>query len=304
VNDKLVLKATAGTGFKAPGFQQLYLSFTNPSAGYTVLGASVFEQEVARMRAAGEIRELYPVANLVGDLKAERSLSFNGGFMLTPWPALTVEVNAFHNTIRNMIFEELVGMKQNGSQLYSYRNIEQAFTRGLETNVRWRLMDGLELSAGHQLLYAKDQGVVDEIKTGQKTVRTAEGRSRPAKPADYFNLSNRSRHMANVKLFYEYRPLGISASVRATYRGKYGIGDRNYPNNFIDPYDLYAESYFLFYATVEKRFFDRRLGVQLICDNLSDYNNGLIPNLPGRQFITALSWRFECSPPSTVHRPQ
>ena len=256
------------------------------------------------MQAAGEIRELYPVADLVGNLKAERSLSFNGGFMLTPWPAITLEVNAFHNAIRNMIFEELVGMKENVSQLYSYRNIEEAYTRGLETNVRWKLADGLELSGGHQLLYAKDQGVVDEIKAGQKTVRTAGGRSRAARPADYFNLSNRSRHMANLKLFYEYRPLGLSASVRATYRGKYGIGDRNYPNNFIDPYDLYAESYFLIYATVEKRFFDKRLGVQLICDNVGDYSNSLIPNLPGRQFITALSWRFEKGTQSTAHSPQ
>jgi len=244
------------------------------------------------------------VASLVGDLKAERSLSFNGGFMLTPWPVVTLEVNAFHNTIRNMIFEELVGMKENGSQLYSYRNIEQAFTSGLETNIRWRLTEALELSAGHQLLYAKDQGVVDQIEAGQKTVRTAEGRSRTATPSDYFNLSSRSRHMANIKLFYEYRPLGIGASVRATYRGKYGIGDRNYPNNFIDPYDLYTESYVLLYATVEKHFLDRRLGVQLICDNAGDYSNSLIPNLPGRQFIAALSWRFEKDRQSPDHRPQ
>jgi outer membrane receptor for ferrienterochelin and colicins len=293
VSDKLVLKATAGTGFKAPGFQQLYLSFTNPSAGYTVLGAAVFDQEVARMQGAGEIRDLYPVAALVGDLKAERSVSFNGGFMLIPSAAVTLEVNAFHNTIRNMIFEELVGVKENGSQLFSYRNIDQAFTRGIETNVRWRLTGELEISAGHQLLYAKDQGVVDDIRAGRKTVRTAEGRSHTAEPGDYFNLSNRSRHMANVKVFYEYRALGLNASVRATYRGKYGIGDRNYPNNFIDPYDLYAEGYLLFHASVEKRLFQRRMGVQLICDNIGDYGNPLIPNLPGRQFITALSWRFE-----------
>ena len=99
--------------------------------------------------------------------------------------------------------------------------------------------------------------------------------------------------MANIKIFYEYKPFALSVSLRANYRGKYGIGDRNYPNNFIDPYDLYAKGYALLNASLEKRIIQKRLGIQLICDNLTDYSNNLIPNLPGRQFILSLSWRFE-----------
>ena len=293
VNDVLTLKGSAGTGFKAPSFQQLYLSFTNPTAGYTILGAAVFEEEIARMQEAGEIAGMFPLANEIGGLEAENSASFNAGFMLTPSPSFTLEANAFHNNIRNMIFEELVGMKQNGSQVFSYRNIEEAFTKGWETNMHWELLDGLEFSAGYQLLFAKDKGVIEEIEAGNMEVRTPEGRSREAKPSDYFNLSNRSRHMANVKLFYEHQPLSISASLRANYRGRYGLGDRNYPNNFIDPYDLYVEGYTLVNATVEKQLFQKKLSVQLICDNLTNYSNHLIPNLPGRQFLVSLSWRFK-----------
>ncbi len=292
VNDMLTLKGTAGTGFKAPSFQQLYLSFTNPTAGYTILGAAVFEEEVARMQAAGEIAAIYPISAQIGDLEAERSASFNAGFMFTPTPSLTVEVNAFHNNIRNMIFEELVGMKQNGSQVFSYRNIEEAFTRGLETNLHWEVLDGLEFSIGHQLLFAKDKGVIDEIEAGNKEVRTREGRGRVAETSDYFNLSNRSRHMANIKLFYEYNPWQLAASFRANYRGKYGLGDRNYPNNFIDPYDLYVQGYTLLNATIEKQLLHKKLSVQLICDNLTDYSDPLVPNLLGRQFLLSLSWRF------------
>lgn len=293
VNDKLILKGTAGTGFKAPSFQQLYLSFTNPSAGYTVLGAAVFKEEIERMQHAGEIRDLYPVAEQIDDLKAEHSLSFNAGLMWMPSSSIALEVNAFHNNIDNMIFEELIGMKQNGSQVYSYRNIEQAYTQGLETNIKWEIVSGLELSAGYQLLHAKDKGVIEAIKAGETQVRTPEGHVLEPSKSDYFNLSNRSRHMANIKVFYEYMPWGAAASIRANYRGKYGIGDRNYPNNFIDPYDLYAKGYVLLNATVEKRFYDGRIGVQLICDNITNYNDHLIPNLPGRQFLVALSWRFQ-----------
>lgn len=292
VNDWLTLKGTAGTGFKAPSFQQLYLSFTNPGAGYTVLGAAVFESEMDRMQEAGEITAVYPISEEIGNLEAEHSASFNAGFVLTPSPAFSLEANVFHNNIRNMIFEELVAMKQNGSQVFSYRNIEEAFTQGLETNIHWKLLDDLGFSAGYQLLFAKDKGVIDEIKAENKQVRTREGRSRTATPSDYFNLSNRSRHMANAKLFYEYKPLWMSASLRANYRGRYGLGDRNFPNNFIDPYDLFVEGYTLLNATVEKQFFQKQLSVQLICDNITDYSNHLIPNLPGRQFLVALSWRF------------
>ena len=292
VNDLLTLKGTAGTGFKAPSFQQLYLSFTNPGAGYTVLGADVFESEINRMREAGEIAAVYPISEEIGNLEAEHSASFNAGFVLTPSSAFSLEANVFHNNIRNMIFEELVAMKQNGSQVFSYRNIEEAFTQGLETNVQWELLDGLEFSAGYQLLFAKDRGVIDEIKAGNKQVRTREGRSRTAEPSDYFNLSNRSHHMANAKLFYEYEPFRMSASLRVNYRGRYGLGDRNYPNNFIDPYDLFVEGYTLLNATIEKQLFQKKLSVQLICDNITNYSNHLIPNLPGRQFLVALSWRF------------
>ncbi|MEM7108900.1 MAG: TonB-dependent receptor [Bacteroidota bacterium] len=295
VNDMLTLKGSAGTGFKAPSFQQLYLSFTNPTAGYTILGAAVFEEEASRLQAEGEVANLFPVAEQIGDLKAERSTSFNAGFMFSPTNVFTLEVNAFSNDIRNMIFEELVGMKENGSQLFSYRNIEEAFTRGLETNAQWEIIDGLEFSVGYQLLYAKDKGVIEEIEAGEKEVRTSEGRRSVAEASDYFNLSNRSRHMANFKIFYEYQPWQMGASFRANFRGRYGLGDRNYPNNFIDPYDLYVEGFTLLNATLEKHFLDRKLGVQLICDNLLNFSDPLVPNLLGRQFLASLSWRWQNS---------
>ncbi|MEM9389037.1 MAG: TonB-dependent receptor [Bacteroidota bacterium] len=293
VNDQLTFKGSAGTGFKAPSFQQLYLSFTNPTAGYTILGAAVFDEEVERLQAERELSGLFPIAEEVGDLEAERSTSFNAGFVFTPSSSFSLELNAFNNDIRNMIFEELVGMKANGSQLFSYRNIEEAFTRGLETNLQWEVMNGLQLALGHQLLYAKDKGVIEEIEAGEKEVRTSEGRRSVAEHSDYFNLSNRSRHMLNLKVFYEYAPWQAGVSFRANYRGRYGLGDRNYPNNFIDPYDLYVDDYTLLNATVEKHFLERKISVQFICDNLLDYSDPLVPNLMGRQFMMSLSWRMQ-----------
>ncbi len=34
------LRGSVGTGFKAPTFQQLYMDYTNPVAGYSVIGSA------------------------------------------------------------------------------------------------------------------------------------------------------------------------------------------------------------------------------------------------------------------------
>jgi len=299
--DWIILKASAGTGFKAPSFQQLYLSFVNTTAMYSILGAAVFTEEIARLQQANEIEYIYPVAQQIGNLKAERSASVNAGFILTPVKPVTIEVNTFYNNINNMIFQELVAIKRinNGTtpggsaQLYSYRNIERAFTQGTETNVRYAIRKGIEISAGHQWLIAKDKGIVDAIRAGRLQVRDSRGQSRYAETSDYFNLSFRSRQMINMKLFVTSERLGASASLRANYRGKYGIDDRNYENRFIDPYDLYAKGYVLLNATLEKKLLKQQLSLQLICDNLTNYRDILIPNLQPRQFIISASWKFE-----------
>ncbi len=101
--------------------------------------------------------------------------------------------------------------------------------------------------------------------------------------------------MANFKVFYEYEPWQMGASFRVNFSGRYGLGDRNYPNNFIDPHDLYVEGFTLLNATLEKHFLNRKIGVQLICDNLLNFSDPLVPNLLGRQFLVSLSWRWQNS---------
>jgi outer membrane receptor for ferrienterochelin and colicins len=157
-------------------------------------------------------------------------------------------------------------------------------------------MRNLKVSAGYQLLYAKDRGVLDSIKNGTGLyafVYDPETGDRiRSKTADYFGLINRSRHMANLRFAYENEPTGILASFRINYRGKYGFMESGNRNDFLDPYDTYVPGYFLFNASVQKTMLNRRLAVQLTVDNLFNYSDMKMPAQAGRQMLVGLTYRF------------
>jgi outer membrane receptor for ferrienterochelin and colicin len=44
-NDDIIIRASAGIGYRSPSFRELYLYFDNPSAGYTVQGNSMLRQK-------------------------------------------------------------------------------------------------------------------------------------------------------------------------------------------------------------------------------------------------------------------
>jgi outer membrane receptor for ferrienterochelin and colicins len=291
--DWLKLKFSAGQGFKAPTYAQMYQVFTNIVQGYTVIGANVFSARAQAMKDAGAVQQLWPVAGNIKPLRPETSTSLNLGLSVYPFSSVEYTLNGFYNNIRNQIFTQQAGIMSNGQQLYSYFNVERSFTTGAESSIRWTPADGLTVSAGYQYLIAKDQGIIDSIKAGQgryAKVR-ADGGIRNAAAADYFNLPNRSRHSLNAQVFYEYRPLGLGISLRGNYRGKYGFMDID-NNGYIDPYDVYVPGYFLGYAAASKKMLHDRLVVQLSVDNIFNYTDYLMPAQPGRMIMAGISWRF------------
>lgn len=294
--EKLTLRGAIGTGFKTPNFQQLYLVFTNVQTGYTVLGAEEFAREIEILKSSGQILSVFPIANRIGALKPERSVSYSGGFALTPVKSVKLDVNIFYNDLRNFINSEQVAVKTNNQQVFSYINIAKAYTTGAEIGMNWSATKNLSLSAGYQLLYAVDKGVIDSIKNG--TGLYAEvydlkiNKTRRSTRADYFGMNNRSRHMANIKATYEHEKTGITGSFRINYRSKYGFMENNRANNFLDPYDTYVSSYFLFNAAVQKTFYKKHLQVQLTADNLFNYRDQLMPAQQGRAILAGISWRI------------
>lgn len=287
---KISLKFSAGNGFKAPTFAQLYQVFTNVSTGYTVIGANNFAEKVQILQETGLVQQLFAIAGDVKPLKPETSLSLNLGATWKPFTSTEFSINGFYNDIRNQIFFQAVGLMKNGQPLYSYFNIERSFTRGIEASVKWSPFNGLSIVSGYQYLDAKDKASIDAIKSGSLTVR-ADGGLRTAVRSDYYNLPNRSRHSANMQIFYEHQPLGLGVSLRGNYRSKAGFIDQD-NNGFIDPYDVFIQGYFIGSASIRKNLFKDQFTVQFTVDNVFDYTDYLMPSQPGRILIAGLTWRF------------
>lgn len=296
-NKKLSFKGSIGRGFKAPDFRQLYLTFTNPFVGYTVLGtAEVKKGGLAAMQEAGQIALVYPAAaQAAADLKAERSWSYNAGFVFKPLPVVRLEVNGFYNSVQHLIQSVPIAEKTNGWFVYSYKNVSKVYTTGLEFSGRWQVCAAVEVQAGYQLLYAKDRDVIDSIKAGTGSYGTIRnpltGAERRSVTGDYFGLIQRSRHQVNLRVFYSLPVQGLSASVRVNYFGRAPFADQN-GNGFVDQYDQFVPGYALVSFGVEKDVLRGRLSVQAGVDNIGGYTNALLPGQWGRQISGGLRWKF------------
>jgi outer membrane receptor for ferrienterochelin and colicins len=306
---KIALKGSFGRGFKAPDFRQLYFNFTNSAAGgYSVLGTEVVAARLAELEAEGQIAGYSFDPSLLGKLKAETSTAFNVGAHAEIIPSLIADVNFFYNSINNLIETQAVAFTTSGQSIYSYRNILRAFTKGVESNFSYPIAKHLSLSAGYQLLYAKDKDVLKNVKKGDVYYRDPETLiTHRLKPVEYFGLYNRSRNQGNVKLFYNNREKGLEASLRVIYRGKFGIGDirgniqgETIPpsdknsNSILDKYDNFVPGYALVNISFAKSISGTGLRVQVGVDNLFNHKEPIfIPNLAGRLMYGSLSYSFQ-----------
>ncbi len=294
-NRYIQLRTSVGRGFKAPDFRQLYLSFTNPLVGYTVIGTEEVGDELVKMEADGSLVRTFPAATRSGRaLRAESSWSYNAGFTLKPVNALRINLNGFYNDLSNLILSVPVAEKVNAQQVFSYVNVSRAYTAGVEVDASWLITSGLRLQAGYQLLYAKDRDVLDSVKSGAYQLRNPEtGQSRPARPSDYYGLTMRTRNQANMKLLYRYAPWGVTVSLRANFLDKspFAAVSGNGPG-FNNRYDIFTPAYFIFSGAVEKSFRDDRFALQVTGENLANYTNALVPGQPGRQVFAGLRWNW------------
>ena len=283
IDKALALKGSVGYGFKVPDFRQLYFNFSNSSVGYTVLGYNAVQTELAELEEQGQIANVVvPLDSFDETLSPENSISVNVGMDYRPNAKFRSSINYFRNAIEDLIETQVIANKTNGQNVFSYFNLNEVITSGLEFDASWKLSDALNISGGYQLLFAKDQEAEDLFASGQVFARET-----PTSPAfeleeeDYFGLFNRSRHMANFKIFYTYEPWHANANLRATYRSKYGLFDTN-GNTYLDRFDDFIDGYSIWDIAINKTFashYEVGIGV----DNLLDFTDPQnISSIPGR----------------------
>jgi outer membrane receptor for ferrienterochelin and colicins len=292
INDKVAVKSSVGRGFKAPDFRQLYFDFTNSTVGYTVLGYNVASTRIQELANQGQL-PASTVANLPtilapfgNDLKAESSYAYNLGADVQLLSNLKFSVNIFRNDITNLIDTQAIVPKINGQNVFSYLNRNKVFTQGVEFNSSYRPNKKLKFSFGYQLLYAKDKEAIKAFESGTVIAAPYQlGKN------DYFGLYNRSRHMANIKVFYEVPSWNLDANARITYRSKYGLFDTN-SNGYLDNFDTFVSGYGIMDVAINKTLFKNyQFGIG--ADNVFGFTDTQnISNIPGRILYGKLNIQF------------
>lgn len=294
-SSRLNINFSYGSGFKAPDFRQLYLYYVNPAAqGYRVYGASEFSvAELEQQKDEGLIARILPEAYRIGELRPEISHGFNlgGNYAFRTLP-LKADLNVFYNSVRDLINYIPVATLHNNALVFSYLNINQAYTGGVEVNLSGTLRPHLEWGAGYQYLITGDRDVVHRLRDGEVFGRDSPlGATRRMNMSDYSGLLGRSPHMMNARLLYEDPVSGWGGTIRAIYRSRWGVVDLD-GNGFANMSEEFAQGFTMLNLSVQKTFF-KNITVQLNANNILNHIDAVhTPHLPGRHYMAALHWNF------------
>ncbi len=291
-NKKFSFTGSYGGGFKAPDFRQLYLNFTNNLAGgYTVYGANEISlAQLLQQKQMGIIADISPFGYQLATLKPEYSTGFNVGAAYQFNKKLSAKINVFRNDISNLIVTKIIATKSTNAPVYSYFNINSALTEGAETEIAYRLTKALRVEAGYQFLITADKEVLNQIKSGQLFgKRPGSLISEMVKHSDYGGLNDRSKHMANLKLFYEHNNWFLTT--RGIYRSRWGVSDKD-GNLILNRDDEYASG-FVQVNISGGIHFNNGIGVKAGIDNLLNYKDvNYQTNQPGTSYYATLSYSF------------
>lgn len=169
VNDQQVLLRTSvGTGYRVPNLKERYYTFDHSSIGYMVMGNTDLEPETSISYQAG----------MLWQMNAERSL----------------DINAFYNDVRDLIQTDTANASVvDGVAVYSYKNIDNAETYGLETVFQDRFSHTLSLNLSHTYTQANNKT------TGQTLTNKPEHIARLGldwQATDNWSLSARARYQS------------------------------------------------------------------------------------------------------------
>ena len=135
VTDNLQLRASYGQGFRAPDFKNLYLDFTNVTAGYQVLGNP--------------------------SLQPESSHNWNLGMEYQVLDGLLARIHIYRNDLHNLIEAERIGTSAAGGSKFEYQNISRAYTEGVDVEAQTRIevgsIGGFTSTVGYAYLRGADK---------------------------------------------------------------------------------------------------------------------------------------------------
>ncbi|MEJ5350706.1 MAG: TonB-dependent receptor [Melioribacteraceae bacterium] len=287
----LKIRASVGSGFKAPTLQQLYLNFTNAQVGYSVFGSSNIQESIKQLLESQQIQRILIDPKSISKIRAESSVGFNFGIEYSPTNSFFTSINLFRNNVKDLIEASPIAIKTNGQSVFTYFNINKIYTEGIETSLAYSPLDNFSFSISYQYLQAADEEILNKIRSGKISKVGSNGRIRLVQESEYGGLFNRSTHSATVKLSYQNNELGIVTNLRGILRSKYGFGDTN-GNGILDDNSEYVPGYAIWNFTLTKHI-KNYLTIVLGIENIFDKTNPqFIPSLPGRIIYGGINIEF------------
>jgi outer membrane receptor for ferrienterochelin and colicins len=270
-----------GTGFKAPDFRQLYLDFINNAAdSYIIYGTEKFSyQRLQQQLANGFIAQILPSANQIIKLRPEQSQGFNLGLNKNIGSSIKLNASMYYNKIVNLIQYIEVARRPNGAPVYSYINVNNAFTKGGEIQLQYQINKNWQLETNYQYLKSGDVAIQKQLNEGKVYGRNSVGGSAILLNKNaYQNLQGRSTHLAQAKITYSINEYQIY--VRGIYRSKWGVTDLD-GNGFANMDAEFAKANLLLNIAAQKSF-DNKYKIQFGIQNITNYTDPLnMTNIPG-----------------------
>jgi outer membrane receptor for ferrienterochelin and colicins len=131
ISKDLLIRGSAGLGYRAPNFVELYYDFQNPGAGYRVTGNEALRPEISR--------------------------SYNLGGEWEPINKIWFSWNFFYNNIDNLIgFKLSPNIDPNGLQVFKTSNFEKARTTGIETSLNYKISSRWTTGVGYTYTDSRD----------------------------------------------------------------------------------------------------------------------------------------------------
>ncbi len=289
--ENLNLRASLGTGFKAPTSENLYLDWSNPQYGYYVYGTTFVKQAVQKMIQQGQMdssQVFRDISNI--NISPEKSWSVDAGASYHI-SILDIKFNAYRNNLSDMIDLQPIGQKTNGNLVYTYINQSSVYTQGLETKLKFQLFSDLSIEIIYNYLSTGDNDVVKKIESGKILKMGSDGVLRTVKLSEYGGLFFRSAHSGSIRVFYTIPDWNLSLNLRGNYRSRYGFADLN-SNQILDDDSEYIHGYSIWNFNFSKdilKYFIFQAGV----DNIFNYSGLKLMNLsPGRTFYINLVFKY------------
>jgi len=174
-------------------------------------------------------------------LRPEFSTGYNVEINYSITTSIRAQASFFRNDINSLIDVRQVATRIDGSQLFSYLNVNRAFTQGGEFGVQWQLHKAWFVNLGYQYLQTADKEERNRILQQKEYIRDISGSTRVMNSTEYVGLPNRSKHQAQLKLTYE-SSADRFVHLRLLYRSRWTIANSN-GNTVHDTQDEFAQGF-------------------------------------------------------------